>query len=38
MSRDTIILTHTTHEYVNCGDDHGGLVPNDYESQRDSVH
>lgn len=31
ISRDTIILTHNTHEYVNCGDEHGGLVHNDYK-------
>ena len=30
ISRDTVILTHNTHEYVNCGDEHGGLVHNDY--------
>jgi hypothetical protein len=31
MSQDTIILAHNTHEYVNCGDEHGGLVHNDYK-------
>lgn len=31
INRDTIILTHNTHEYVNCGDERGGLVHNDYK-------
>lgn len=31
ISRDATILTHNTHEYVNCGDEHGGLVHNDYK-------
>jgi hypothetical protein len=30
ISRDTIILTHNTHEYVNCADERGGLIPNSY--------
>ena len=30
MSRDTIILTQNTHEYVNCADERGGLIPNSY--------
>ena len=33
-SRDTTILTHNTHEYVNCGDEHGGLVHNDYSVRK----
>jgi hypothetical protein len=31
ISRDTIILVHNTHEYVACGDEHGGLVHNDFK-------
>jgi hypothetical protein len=31
ISRDTTILVHNTHEYVNCGDEHGGLIHNDYK-------
>jgi len=31
ISRGAILLTHNTHEYVNCGDEHGGLVHNDYK-------
>jgi hypothetical protein len=30
ISRDTIILTHNTHEYVNCADERGGLISNSY--------
>jgi hypothetical protein len=31
INRDTIILVHNTHEYVNCADEHGGLIHNDYK-------
>lgn len=31
INRNAIILTHNTHEYVNCGDEPGGLVHNDYK-------
>jgi hypothetical protein len=31
IDRETIILVHNTHEYVNCGDEHGGLIHNDYK-------
>lgn len=31
INRDAIILTHNTHEYVDCGDERGGLVHNDYK-------
>ena len=31
VSRNTVILAHNTHEYVNCGDEHSGLVHNDYK-------
>jgi hypothetical protein len=31
ISQDTTILVHNTHEYVNCGDEHGGLIHNDYK-------
>jgi hypothetical protein len=31
INRDTIILVHNTHEYVNCGDEHGGRIHNDYK-------
>ena len=31
INRDTVIFTHNTHEYVNCGDEHGGLIHNDYK-------
>jgi acetoacetate decarboxylase len=31
ISRDTTILTHNTHEYVDCADEHGGLIHNDYK-------
>jgi hypothetical protein len=31
ISPDAIILVHNTHEYVNCGDEHGGLIHNDYK-------
>jgi hypothetical protein len=30
INRDTVILTHNMHEYVNCGDEHCGLIHNDY--------
>lgn len=31
INRDAIILTHNTREYVNCADERGGLVHNDYK-------
>ena len=31
VDRDLVILTENTHEYVNCGDEHGGRVHNDYK-------
>jgi hypothetical protein len=31
ISRDAVILTHNTDEYVNCGDEQGGLVHNDFK-------
>ncbi len=31
ISRNTIILTHNTDNYVNCGDEGGGLVHNDFK-------
>jgi hypothetical protein len=31
INRDTVILTHNTHQYVNCSDEHGGLIHNDYK-------
>ena len=31
ISRDSVILTHNTHEYVSCADEKGGLIPNDYK-------
>jgi hypothetical protein len=30
IHRDTILLTHNTHDYVNCADERGGLIPNSY--------
>jgi hypothetical protein len=30
IKRDAVILTHNTHEYVNCADEVGGLIHNDY--------
>ncbi len=32
ISRNTTILTHNTHEYVDCADEHGGLIHNDYKA------
>ena len=34
ISHDTILLTHNTHEYVNCADEHGGLIPNSYSVRK----
>ena len=31
VDRDLVILTENTHEYVDCGEEHGGLVHNDYK-------
>jgi hypothetical protein len=31
INRDTVIFTHNTHQYVNCQDEHGGLIHNDYK-------
>ena len=31
IHRNSIILTHNTHEYVDCGDENGGLIHNDYK-------
>ena len=31
INRDAVILTHNTHEYVDCGDERGGLVHNNYK-------
>lgn len=31
INRNTTILTHNTHEYVSCADEHGGLIHNDYK-------
>jgi hypothetical protein len=31
INRSAILLTHNTREYVNCGDEDGGLVHNDYK-------
>ena len=31
ISRNTTILTHNTHEYVDCADEHGGLIHDDYK-------
>jgi hypothetical protein len=31
ISRDAVILTHNTNDYVNCGDERGGLVHNDFK-------
>lgn len=31
IKQDTIIFTHNTHEYVNCQDERGGLIHNDYK-------
>jgi hypothetical protein len=28
---DAVILTHNTDEYVNCGDERGGLIHNDFK-------
>ncbi len=30
MNPDAVILTHNTPEYLDCGDEHGGRVHNDY--------
>jgi hypothetical protein len=30
ISRDAVILTHNTKEYVDCADERGGLIHNDY--------
>jgi hypothetical protein len=30
IRRDAVILTHNTKEYVNCADERGGLIHNDY--------
>jgi hypothetical protein len=30
IRRDTVILVHNTDEYVNCGDERGGLVHNNF--------
>jgi hypothetical protein len=38
ISRDTIILTHNTHEYVNCADERGGLIFEFLQGQRDRSH
>jgi len=31
INRNSVILTHNTHGYVDCGDEHGGLIHNDYK-------
>lgn len=31
ISRDAVILAHNTDDYVNCGDERGGLVHNDFK-------
>lgn len=31
ISRDAVILVHNTDGYVNCGDERGGLVHNDFK-------
>jgi hypothetical protein len=31
ISKNTTILTHNTEDYVNCGDEAGGLVRNDFK-------
>lgn len=31
ISRDAIILVHNTDKYVNCGDERGGLIHNDFK-------
>ena len=31
ISRNAVILVHNTKEYVNCGDEPGGLVHNDFK-------
>jgi hypothetical protein len=31
VSRDAVILVHNTGRYVNCGDERGGLVHNDFK-------
>lgn len=31
IRRDAIILVHNTDKYVNCGDERGGLIHNDFE-------
>jgi hypothetical protein len=30
IRKDAVILTHNTNEYVNCADERGGLIHNDY--------
>ena len=31
ISRDAVILVHNTNRYVNCGDERGGLIHNDFK-------
>ena len=31
ISRDAVVLVHNTNRYVNCGDERGGLVHNDFK-------
>jgi hypothetical protein len=31
IRKDAVILTHNTKEYVNCADERGGLIHNDYK-------
>ena len=31
LSRDAVILLHNTNKYVNCGDERGGFVHNDFK-------
>ncbi len=31
IKKDAVILTHNTNEYVNCADERGGLIHNDYK-------
>lgn len=31
ISKDAVILVHNTKDYVNCGDERGGLVHNDFK-------
>lgn len=31
IRRDAVILVHNTEEYVNCADERGGLIHNDYK-------